>query len=61
MDILASLRRCNICKKKRPKDSAKIVLKAADGERILRVCTECEKILELSDRVANGDHDERET
>lgn len=61
MDVLASLRRCNICKKKRPKDSAKIILTASNGQKTLRVCTECEKILELSDKAANGDYDERET
>jgi hypothetical protein len=60
MDVLASLRRCNICKDRRPKDSAKIILEAADGKKILRVCSKCEKILELSNRAAHGDHDERE-
>lgn len=58
MDLLAQFRRCKICRKKRPKDAAKVELKATDGVKIIPICEECEKILDLANIAAHRTGDE---
>lgn len=59
MDLLAQFRRCKVCRKKRPKDSAKVEMRSFDGIKIIPICEECERILELANAAAHqrGDED----
>jgi hypothetical protein len=58
MNLLDAFRKCSICRKKRKKDCAQVVIEAVDGNKTIKICDECEKILILSDKAAHRKADE---
>ena len=58
MSILDAFRKCAICRKKRKKDCATVVVEAVDGTKTIRICDECEKVLIVADEVAHREYED---
>lgn len=54
MSLLDKFRKCGLCRKPRPKECAKVVV---NGGKEIRICNECEKVLEMSNIAAQGGYD----
>jgi hypothetical protein len=54
-DWLKFIRKCQICKKPRPKDCAVVVV---NGGKNLRICEECERILQMANIAAHSGVDD---
>lgn len=61
MSFLDKFRKCALCRKQRPKDCAVVIVNGGNKNG-LRICNECEKILDMSNlvvqRAMHGEEDE---
>jgi hypothetical protein len=57
-NILDAFRKCAICRKKRKKDCAQVVIEATDGNKTIKVCEECEAYLAVANETAHKEYDD---